>query len=379
MLLIRDIDIYTPKPRGKSDILIGGDKILAIAPQLAHTELKPLEIIDGSNLIAVPGIIDGHAHIAGAGGEAGPGSRTEGLSAEQLLQNGVTSVVGCLGTDGVTRSVEGVLMKAKALRAKGISAWIYTGAYQVPPPTITGDIARDIAMIDEVIGLGEIAIADHRSSCPTLAEFLRLTAQARIGGMLGAKAGIINLHMGDARDPFRLIRDAVNQSEFKFRQYLPTHCNRNHYIFEDACEYGKNGPIDLTTSSWPLYPELEIKPSTAFARLIKAGVPAENITFSSDAGGSLPHFNENGDLLRLETAGVESIWREVRELTLQENQPLETALLPVTTNPAKTLKLPNKGRISIGADADILLIDKDMSIRHVIARGKMFHDLSIQS
>ncbi len=129
---------------------------------------------------------------------------------------------------------------------------MYTGAYQVPPPTISGDIMRDIALFDEIIGVGEVAISDHRSSVPTTSELASIAAQARVAGMIGGKAGIVNMHMGDAPDPFRPIHDVIATSELGYKQFFPTHCNRNFYIFEDSLEYGKKGYVDITTSSDPV-------------------------------------------------------------------------------------------------------------------------------
>jgi beta-aspartyl-dipeptidase (metallo-type) len=369
MLLIKNASIYTPEPIGMKDLLIGGNCILEVRDEIRPDQYPGSEVIDAKGLIAVPGFIDNHVHISGAGGEGGPATRTPEMSLSQMFDGGVTTVIGCLGTDGFTRSVESVLMKAKSIRHQGASAWIWTGAYQVPAPTVTGEIGRDLALIEEVIGVGELALSDHRSSCPSLTELIRITAQARVGGMLGKKAGIVNIHMGDARDPFKPLHDAVNNSELKYTQFLPTHCNRNSYIFEDARTYGKKGYIDITTSSWPYYPDEEIKPSIALRLLLESGVPESSITFSSDACGSLPGFDEKGNLVKLETGLPSSNLREFADAVLREKLPVETALGPVTSNPATILKLSGKGFIRKGMDADILLLNKDMEMVHLFALG----------
>ena len=309
-------------------------------------------------------------HIAGAGGEGGPSTRTPELNLSRMFEAGVTTVVGCLGTDGLTRTVESVLMKAKSLRHEGASAWIWTGAYQVPSPTITGDIGKDIALIEEVIGVGELALSDHRSSCPSTDELIRIAAQARVGGMLGRKAGIVNIHLGDAKNPFSPIHDAVNKSELKYTQFLPTHCNRNNYIFEDSKVYGKAGYIDITTSAWPYFQDEEIKPSTALRLLLEAGVPAGHITFSSDSCGSLPGFDELGNLVKLEMGLPSANLRELSDAVLKEKIPLEIALKVLTSNVATILKLPFKGFISNGMDADLLILNSEMRMTHLIAMGK---------
>lgn len=369
MILIRHCEVFAPESLGKKDVLIAGKTIVAIEDNIPSEFPHISEIVEGEGLILSPGIIDAHVHIAGAGGEGGPASRTPELNLSDMINAGVTSVVGCLGTDGITRSMESVLMKVKSLRQEGVSAWMYTGAYQVPPPTLLGDVARDIALIEEVIGAGEIALSDHRSSHPTTSELIRLTAQARVGGMLGGKAGIVNIHMGDAQNPFQPLYDAAAQSELSLKQFFPTHCNRNEYIFEDAKTYGKESYVDITSSSYPYFPEYEIKPSRAIAALLNAEVPVEHITMTSDACGSLPHFDEHGELVKLEMGYPDANLREIRDAMLEEKLSPERVLKTVTSNVADILKLKSKGRIRTGLDADLILLDKKWNLQYVMALG----------
>lgn len=372
LTLFKNAETYSPLYVGKKDILTGGKSILAIADHIDPPKGVKVNIVDCSGLNLVPGIIDSHVHITGGGGEGGPASRMPELQISQMIDGGVTTVIGCLGTDGITRSVESVLMKVKSIKALGMSAWMYTGSYQVPPPTITGDIMRDITLIEEVIGVGEIAISDHRSSVPTTAELSKLTGQARVAGMIGGKAGIINMHMGDARDPFRPLHEVVANSQMGYKQFIPTHCNRNDYIFEDAKEYGKKGFVDITTSSYPYYKDEEIKPSTALRKLLESGVPIKHITFTSDACGSLPGFDpETGKLIKIEMGLPDSVLREIKESVTQEGIALEVALQVATSNPADNLKLTGKGHIQEGFDADILVMDPDFNIVHLMANGVM--------
>jgi beta-aspartyl-dipeptidase (metallo-type) len=371
MILFKDCELYAPQFSGITDVLIAGNKIVSVEKDMIAPEGWPVEIVDCKGLKMIPGLIDAHVHIAGAGGEGGPATRTPEMQLSHMLEAGVTTVIGCLGTDGMSRSVESVLMKAKGLRQEGVSAWIYTGSYQVPPPTILGDIGKDIAMIDEIIGTGELAISDHRSSAPTINELIRIAAHSRVGGMLGGKAGIVNIHMGDAKNPFQPIYDAVNNSELKYTQFLPTHCNRNSYIFEDAKKYGKKGYVDITASSYPFFPQYEIKPSKAVSELVNAGVPLEHITMSSDGCGSLPEFNDNGEIVSLNMGYPLSVFTELADLVNIEKMPLENAVKVITSNIADILKLKQKGRILPGKDADLVLINEDFKIQHVVALGKL--------
>ena len=370
MLLIRNAVVYAPDFLGKKEVLIGGDTILGISDKIELARGIDTEVVDAKGLTMVPGLIDNHVHIAGAGGEGGPSTRTPELTLSRMFQGGVTTVIGCLGTDGLTRSVESVLMKAKSLKHEGASAWIWTGAYQVPSPTITGDIGKDIALIEEIIGVGELAISDHRSSCPTTDELIRITALARVGGMLGKKAGMVNIHLGDAKNPFSPIHEVIKHSELKYNQFLPTHCNRNDYIFEDSKIYAKKGYVDITTSSWPYFQDEEIKPSTALKTLLEASVPSGHITFSSDSCGSLPGFDEQGRLVKLEMGLPSANLRELADAVIIEKIPLETTLKVLTSNVASILKLSGKGFISPGMNADLLFLDSGLQMVHLIAMGK---------
>ncbi|MFH0894070.1 MAG: beta-aspartyl-peptidase [Bacteroidota bacterium] len=372
MKLFRNCNVYAPQVLGRKDVLIAGKSIVAIADRIDAPIGIPCEIINADGLTLIPGLIDGHVHIAGAGGEGGAATRTPELQISQMVEGGVTTVIGCLGTDGFTRNIEAVLMKAKGIRAEGLSSWIYTGSYQIPTPTLTGEVGRDIALIEEVIGVGEIAISDHRSSYPTTDELIRLTEHARVGGMLGGKAGIINIHLGDAQNPFAPLYAVVERTMLKLIQFLPTHCNRNDYTLIDAIEYAKKGGyIDITTSSYPYFPEYETKPSKALVQCLEAGVKPENITFSSDACGSLPGFDENGNLIKLEMGLPSSNFRELMDCVYTEGMTLDKALPVLTSNSADILKLKNKGRIEPGKDADIVLLD-GKNIVHVIGNGTFF-------
>ena len=370
MILLRDIDVYAPDPLGRTDVLIAGGRVVAVAPGITPPGGVEVDVVDGRGLLALPGLIDGHVHIAGAGGEGGPASRTPELRLGQLLAGGITSVIGALGTDGFTRSLEALLMKAKALRLEGVSCWIYTGAYQVPTPTLLGDVGRDVALIEEVIGVGEIAVADHRSSGPTVDELIRLAAHARVGGLLGGKAGIVNLHLGDAAHPFEIIREVVRRSELTAAQFVPTHCNRSAAVFADAVEYGHEGYVDITASAYPYFPDEEVKPATAIRRLLDAGVPVGHITMSSDGCGSLPSFDDAGALIKLEVGDPASIFIEFVDAVEKEGLRLDQAVRVVSSNVADILKLPGKGRVVPGGDADLVVLDDGLRLRHVIARGQ---------
>lgn len=374
MILLKNASLYSPAFLGRSDLLVAGKRIACISSGLTLPGACLIETIDLEGKWVFPGLIDSHIHIAGAGGEGGPGSRTEGIAAEQLFEAGITSLVGCLGTDGFTRSVESVLMKAKKLRARGISAWMYTGSYQIPPPTLTGSVSRDIALIDEIIGVGELALADHRSSMPTLQDFIAVLQQARLGGMIGGKCGIANIHIGDYGEPFAYLEQALTIPGIHASQMLPTHCNRSRSVFDRSKRYASMGCIDLTTSSYPYFPDSEIKPSAAFRELVESGIPANVITLSSDAGGSLPRFDGKGVFTGMDEGNPKSLFRELTDMIQEKpGDPtwVEQALSTVTRNVASRLKLDGRGVIREGCRADLMVLDQGMNLSLLLCNGSI--------
>src|SRR5512139_725146 len=197
--LIKEGTLYAPQNMGMKDILIVGRTIARIADHIDLPSDLPIRRISASGKVVTPGFVDLHVHLLGGGGEAGPRTRTPEITLSRITRAGVTTVIGLLGTDDVSRRPEALLAKAMQLEAEGVSAFIYSGSYQLPPATITGSIRKDLALIPKVVGVGEVAVSDHRSSQPSFEELCRIAAEARVGGMLGGKAGLVHLHMGSGR------------------------------------------------------------------------------------------------------------------------------------------------------------------------------------
>jgi beta-aspartyl-dipeptidase (metallo-type) len=372
MFLIKQADLFTPAPAGRADILVAGGRI----ERIESGQTLPAawgDTIDAGDLIAVPGFIDSHVHMTGGGGEGGYATRTPELVLSDAIRGGVTTVVGCLGTDGVTRHPANLLAKARGLDEEGISTFIYTGYYAVPVQSLTGSIERDLLFIDKVIGVGEVALSDHRSTQPSFDEFARVAAEARRGGILSGKAGIVNVHLGDGTRGLAMLRAIVDTTEIPITQFVPTHIGRNPFLFEEGLAWAKRGGyVDFTTSTTPAFlADGEVKCSTGLRRMIDAGVDPANVTFTSDGQGTLPDFDAQGRLRRLDIGRVTSLFCEVRDAVQQEGLALGTALQVITSNPARILKLRGKGQLATGADADIVLLDRDsLEIRGVVARGR---------
>lgn len=376
--IIRNAKVYQPEYAGVKDILILGDRIAAVGEHLRADFGGSLEVqeINGEDMAAVPGFIDSHEHILGGGGEGGFHTRTPEASLGDLVRNGITTVVGCIGTDGVGRDMAALLAKAHALENEGITTYAYTGSYQVPVHTLTDSLMKDIMMLDKVIGVGEVAVSDHRSSQPTFEEFARIASDARVAGMLSGKAGIVNVHLGDSERRLDLIRRVIHDTEIPASQFLPTHVNRNEALFEECLDFAaEGGTIDFTGNEDIDYWETicdEVRVCRGIRRLLERGISSDRFTISSDGQGSMPVFNVQGEYQGIGVGKASCLLKEVRECVQKEDIPLETAIKGITCNPASILKLDRKGRIKEGFDADICLLEEGtLKLNTVIAKGQV--------
>jgi beta-aspartyl-dipeptidase (metallo-type) len=370
MELLRNADLYDPEPRGRTHLLIGGETILwrgSDLPPLPSSLGVVERDLEGRRVI--PGLIDIHVHLTGGGGEAGMHTRVPPLQLSRLTAGGVTTVVGLLGTDDTVRSPAEVLATARGLIAEGLTAYCYTGGYHVPPVTITGSVRGDIVNIDLVLGVGELAISDHRSSQPTLDELLRIAGDVHVAGLMTGKAGIMHLHVGSGPRGLDLVRQALRESELPPSVFNPTHVNRRRGLFDEALELAQQGSvIDITAFPVEKGEDAWSAPE-ALTRYLDAGLPPSGVTISSDGGGCLPVFDADGRVTAMDIGRPTAMADALREL-LGCGQPLERVLPAFTTNPARLLLLPRKGHLSAGADADLVVLDEAGAVRDVMARGR---------
>ncbi|MDR1621981.1 MAG: beta-aspartyl-peptidase [Synergistaceae bacterium] len=371
ILLLKNGEIYAPDYVGIADVLVLNGQIAAVERgiDITCTGLD-IEVRNLRGMRLVPGFIDNHVHIIGGGGEAGFYSRTPEVTLSSVTECGITTVLGVLGTDGTTRHMETLLAKAKGLTQEGITAYIYTGSYELPLISLTGSTRRDIVLVEEVIGTGEVAVSDHRSSVPTVEELTRIASDTRLGGMLSGKAGVLNLHMGSGKEGFSSILKVLKDTEIPIRHFLPTHVTRCRDLFEQSKIFATlGGTIDMTAG---------MNEAGGFAGAVSVpdavnlclenGIAIDNITISSDGNGSMALFDKTGRVERLIVTKLSGLRREVKSL-VASGLDLSMALKPFTSNVARVFGFAKKGRIEVGRDADITILDGDMNVDSVIARG----------
>lgn len=369
MRLLRNAEVFRPEAVGRRDILVAGERIVAMAPEIPRLPAATgcvEEDLGGARVIA--GLIDLHAHVTGGGGESGPASRVPPLAADPIARAGITTIVGLLGTDCTTRSPRELVARTLGLREEGLSAWCWTGGYEVPPPTLTGSVRGDLVYVDPVLGAGEVAISDHRSSQPTLDELLRLAADCHVGGLMSGKAGVLHLHVGDGSRGLSLLRQALEICEIPPRVFHPTHVNRQPRLLEEAFELAALGcTVDVT--AFPPDPnDPAVSAVDAIERWLASGLPVERLTISSDGGGCLPTFDRDGRLISMEIGRPAAVSDTLRAL-LDRGHALDRVLPFFTTNPARLLRLSRKGHLGVGADADLVVLGPAGEVSRVMARG----------
>lgn len=364
-LLIKNARVFAPNDLGRQNVLMVGEQIVAIGPDLT-CDLPDLETIDASGRILTPGFFDQHIHVTGGGGEGGPATRTPELVLSELIRSGTTSVVGVSGTDFTTRSIPNLLAKIRALKTEGVSAWMYTSNYRYPATTLTDSVANDLFFVPEVLGV-KIALGDHRSSFPTTQQVLALLADIRVGGMIAGKTGFLHIHLGNIPGAFAMFDEIVARG-FPIRHIRPTHCGRIRHVFDAAVEFAlKGGHIDITTGASCCFDNA----SLAVLAALEAGVDPKLITLSTDGHGSVPRFNEKGEMAGLGVGGVEGNLLAFKRLVGDYGMAIEKALPFVTSNVASALGLADQGVVAKGACGNACLFTEDFTLTDVVARGRV--------
>ena len=351
LTLIENGFVYSPEPRGVQSVLLAGDRIEKIGGvdrRAIEASGLDLDVVDASDCLVTPGLIDSHEHLLGGSGEDGFSSQTPEIFLRELAVAGVTTVVGCLGVDTTTKTMPGLLARAKALDEEGLTAFIWSGGYNVPPTTITGSIRDDLIFIDEVIGAGEVAISDNRATEPAIEELARLVSDVYVGGMLSGKSGVTHFHVGDHPKGLSPLRALIENHAVKPEWLYPTHIDRTRELTREAAAFTRLGAfVDIDMTEENLQEHLR--------RFIEDGGDLNRLTVSSDAAIASPR----------------TLYDQMRACVAEHGFALERVLSLATANTARVLKLARKGRLEQGRDADALVLRRNtLEITHVFALGK---------
>lgn len=370
--ILRGAEVFSPEARGVCDVVVAAGSVVYIgpdAPAMPAAYDVTETVLAGRRL--VPGLVDLHVHVTGGGGETGPAGRVPPLALERFTSAGITTVVGLLGTDDESRTTGDLLARVRGLVAEGISAFALTGGYHLPPTTLTGSVRRDLVHVERIVGVGEVALSDHRSSQPTLDELLRLASEAHVGAMLAGKPGHLHLHLGDGARGLDLVRRALDCCELPAALFHPTHVNRRRALFDEATDLAIRRGVPIDVTAFPAADEGsdELSAPAAVRHALDAGVPLDRLTVSSDGGGSLPCFDRDGHATGAEV-GSPGLLTETLAALVRDGLALETALAPFTVNAARRIGARRKGAIAVGHDADLVALDPAGRPVDVMAGGR---------
>lgn len=363
--LIKNAHIYAPKDLGTNDILLCGNKIAMIGPKINLAGVE-MDVFDAEGKIVTPGFIDRHVHVIGGGGQQGFASLAPEVTVSELISCGTTTVIGLLGTDGFVKDLPSLYAKVKGLSQEGLSAYMLTGYYGIPTPTLTHSVAEDLIYIDKVIGC-KLAMSDDRSSFPTELEILRLINQVRLGGFTSGKGGFLHIHLGNLPSGISLLIDIAKKYPTLIKYLSPTHMIRTELLFQQAIEFAKmGGNVDFSTGGTRFQ-----LPHQCVVEAIAKGVDLNRISFSSDGHGGVRRINPVTGEDTYRPAPLDLNFKEMRTLVKECDMPLEQALKLITENPARHMYLHQKGEIAIGKDADLCMLDQQLNLTDVILNGEV--------
>jgi len=349
--LIENGELYAPERLGETSVLLVNDRIERIG-EIDRRALDALgveyEVIDARGCLVTPGFIDVHEHLLGGSGEGSLALQTPMLFPSEIVRAGVTTVVGTLGVDTTMKTISGLLARVKALHEEGLTAFMWSGGYNVPPTTVTESIRDDMLFIEECIGAGEIAISDERGLNQSAQELAKLVRDVHVGGLLSGKCGLTHFHVGEEETRLQPLRELIDEFQVKPEWLFPTHVQRNERLLREAIDLaGAGAHVDFDVVNEDVARWLRF--------YLDNGGPIECLTISSDADSSTP------DIL----------FEQLRGLVTDHRFALEVVLPLVTSNAASCLKLHDKGQLRAGCEADVVVLEAgSLDVREVIARGK---------
>lgn len=380
-LLIKKGRVLDPgqKIDGIFDLLLDGGRIAALQPEI---RLEADRVVEASGLVVAPGFIDLHVHLREPGFEH---KETIGSGSRAAARGGFTTICCMPNTSPVADSPEIISrLKEKARREAVVNV--------LPVAAVTlGEKGQELAPLEELAAAGAVAFSDDgqpvwnsslmKQAMEKAAELGRLLIDhceekslAAIGvineGRISRSLGLPGIPA--AAEEIMVARDIVLARNTGWPVHL-AHLSTAGSV--ELLEWARTARVPVSAEVTPHHlllteeelltrdPVYKVNPPLrtendrrALLRALRSGMieaiatdHAPHAEQEKAQGLEKAPFGING----LETAVPSLLDRLVRTGELS----LERLIEALTIAPARLLKLENKGRIKVGGDADLTLLD----------------------
>jgi beta-aspartyl-dipeptidase (metallo-type) len=182
---------------------------------------------------------------------------------------------------------------------------------------------------------------------------------------------VLHLHVGDGVRGLDLVHRALEQSELPTRVFHPTHVNRRRELFEEARTLARQKGLTVDVTAFPIEEgDAAMSAEDAIEAWLDSSLPRTQLTVSSDGGGCLPTFDAHGHVAHMDV-GRPSILASTLAALVSRGRALGDVLPFFTSNVARVLRMPRKGHVVVGGDADLVVLGASGAIRYVLARGRV--------
>ncbi len=372
-----------------ADLLVEEGKIVRLEKEI---EVKDAQIIEAKGLIVAPGLIDVHTHLREPGYEY---KETIATGTRAAAKGGFTTIFCMANTNPVVDNravVEFILKKAKE---EGVVNLFPVGALS---KNLEG---KELAEVGEMKKAGIIALSDD-GNCIENAYFLRrgmeyakmfdLPVISHCEDKTLAEGGVMNEGYSSTllglkgipsqAETIIIFRD-ISLSELSGCQLHIAHLSSAESVelVRQAKKKGKKISCEVTPHHFTLTDSalkdydtnLKVNPPLRTKEDLKAILEGlKDGTIDLIASDHAPHALEEKevefDYAPFGMIGLETtLGLIISKLVNNKILSISEALAKLTSNPARIFGL-NKGSLSIGADADITIIDKDWE--WIVAREK---------
>jgi N-acetylglucosamine-6-phosphate deacetylase len=364
-ILIKNIDLCTPTKRiDGAELRVENGRIAYAGPWRTRESRRRepgTEIVDGRGATAVPGLIDIHLH-GGGGADFMDGTAEAARTVLRThLRAGTTSILATLMTAPADR-IRAAVRAVNEVSGEGMVLGLHLEGPHIaaskrgaqPAESVRPFDAREIAAIAR-LSRTPIRIVTLAPELPGAAAYIRLLVRRGIIPSAGHSDATFE-------QAIRGFEAGIRHGTHLFNAMTGIH--HREPGLAGALLLNEEASVEVIADG------IHLHPATVF--LVLTAKPADMVVLVTDAtrpaGSKKPALRTPDGRLYGSTL---TLLDAVRNVVRWSDWPLEAVLPLATANPARLLGIDDrKGFLKRGADADIVLLDKRLSVREVFVRGK---------